>query len=619
VETKTIVGTEPSRLRPVAHASQGAMRTSRRAAGRAVLATLVGACVHLYLQVQMLLSLPNFSFHRFKLYYSSDQLSYLGIAINVAHGHSGSTEPFTETGVSHYPRLYYEVMGLLSRVTGVDTVVTWWLMGLALQFVLACFVGWALYVTTRRWWTAILAPLPFLIGTFAGVLHGSFLSKTPSGAVMWGPFALMFPLNGGTAGVSLAACAVLGLLVAGWRGFRLRPTMLAGIFAAICLGIVGNMQTYSFIGLCYVLLYSTALYGLQSQQARRRWPLPAASAALLAAILLVGSSLAAHVGPLPLFMLGLLPALPGYFVVCRLTSWRLLWVTLLGVVLALPTTVDTLLGLAQKDPFLVYRQTSTGNNGTLGIPISSFLGHGAVAILLVLILVLVPHAKSKLIRSYALGAFLAWSLLSFNDHWGPTQEPYRFWIDEFMLVLITGFPLLAGVAVGALREARRRPPTIAALIGLSLAVWVSIAALSAKDWLVFNDAARAMGVTWWPSPRSAAIASVVSEMPPDGIVLSDTCTDLLSLKAITGARVAFYNYGLAWPDHHLQLTKLQADRRHSQLDSAVTRAAGVDYLLSDSHCRMPANTQGKVQLVGSSTYVDAQGKSATLRLWKITA
>jgi hypothetical protein len=567
----------------------------------------------------MLLGLPGFSLHKFKLYSSNDQISYLGIAINVAHGHSGSTEPFTETGISHYPRLYYVVMGLLSRASGVDTVVLWWVMGLALQFVLACFLGWALYITTRRWWAAILAPLPFLIGTFAGVLHDNYFSRTPAGAVMWGPFAMIFPLNAETAAISLAACALLGLLIAGWQDFPCRPTILACVFAAICLGIAGNTQTYSFIGMCYVLLYCTALYGLQSQQARRRWLLPVASAVLLTAVLLLGTSLAARIGPLPVFVLGLLPAVPGYLVVCHLTSWRLLWVSLGGVVLALPTMVDTLIGLANKDPFLVYRQASTAALGTRGVPITSFLVHGAVAILLVLILWAVPHAKSKLIRSTALGAFLSWSLLSFNDHWGPSQEPNRFWIDGFMLVLVTGFPLLAGVAVGAVRETCRRPRTmVGALTGLSLMIWMSTAAVSAKDWLYFNDAARAKGVTWWPSPRSAAIASVVSRMPADGIVVSDSCTDPLSLKAITGARVARYNYGLAWPDHQLQLSTVQADQRHGELNSSVALSAGVDYLLTDSHCKMPRDSRDHLHAVGSRTYVDSQGRSATLRLWRIT-
>jgi hypothetical protein len=588
---------------------------------RAVAATLVGACVHVLLQVGMLLTLPNFSFRSFKWFFASDQIAYLSIALNVAQGRSGSTEPFTETGVSHYPRLYYVVMGLLSRVTGVDTVVMWWLMGLTLQFVLACFIGWTLYVTTRRWWMAMLAPLPFLIGTFAGVLKDDYLVRTASGGgVLWGPFALLLPLNGGTAGISLAACAVLGLLLAGWRGFPLRQTMLAGVFAAICLGVAGNMQTYSFIGLCYVLLYSTALYGLQSQRAARRWPLPVISAALLAAVLLVGSSLAAHVGPLPVFVLGLLPALPGYLVICRLTSWRLLWVTLLGVVLALPTTVDTLRGLAQQDPFLVYRQASTGAQGKQGITVEAFLLHGAVAVLLLLILMLAPHAKSKLIRSYAIGAFLTWSLLSFNDLWGPSQEPYRFWIDQFMLVLVTGFPVLAGVAATTLRETRRRPRTMVAfLTALSLAIWIPLAAVSAKDWLIFNGVARTMGISWWPSQRSEAIASVVSLMPKDRIVVSDRCTDALSLKVITGARVAHYNKGLAWPDHHLQIATLENRLVRGELNSALALEGGVDYLLTDSHCKMPKRSEGHVQQVGSRTYVDAQGKPATLRLWKITA
>jgi hypothetical protein len=157
------------------HVDNGTRRRPLRASRWAVGATLAGACLHVYLQVQMLLSLPNFSFHSFKKFYISDQVSCLAIASNIAHGHSGSVEPFTETGVSYYPRLYYVVMGLLSRTSGVDTVVTWWVMGLALQFVLACLIGWTLYITTRRWWTAFLAPLPFLIGPFAGVLHSAIL------------------------------------------------------------------------------------------------------------------------------------------------------------------------------------------------------------------------------------------------------------------------------------------------------------------------------------------------------------------------------------------------------------------------------------------------------------
>jgi len=48
--------------------------------------------------------------------------------------------------------------------------------------------------------------------------------------------------------------------------------------------------------------------------------------------------------------------------------------------------------VAQKDPFLLYRQASTGNSGTGDIPFIYLLVPGAAAILLVLILMLVPHA-----------------------------------------------------------------------------------------------------------------------------------------------------------------------------------------------------------------------------------
>jgi hypothetical protein len=103
------------------------------------------------------------------------------------------------------------------------------------------------------------------------------------------------------------------------------------------------------------------------------------------------------------------------------------------------------------------------------------------------------------------------------------------------------------------------------------------------------------------------------------MVVSDTCTDPLSLKAITSARVAYYNKGLAWPDHHLELTKVEDDLSNGVLNSAVALKGGVGYLLTDSHCMMPIQSEGHVRPVGSRTYVDAKGKPATLRLWKITA
>jgi hypothetical protein len=158
----------------------------------------------------------------------------------------------------------------------------------------------------------------------------------------------------------------------------------------------------------------------------------------------------------------------------------------------------------------------------------------------------------------------------------------------------------------------------ATLTALSLTIWVVAATVSGKDWLVFNDAARTAGVSWWPSPRSGAIASVMAEMPQGAMVISDRCTDLKALKLISGARVAFYNLGLAWPDNRLLFTRLADQRDRGELDRAVALEIGVGYLLTDSHCSMPVSTTGTLRPAGSSTYLDEHGKPAGLRLWKIT-
>ena len=50
----------------------------------------------------------------FRLYFANDQLSYARIATNVANGGPWFSEPFTHTGTSYYPSLWYFTIGLFS-------------------------------------------------------------------------------------------------------------------------------------------------------------------------------------------------------------------------------------------------------------------------------------------------------------------------------------------------------------------------------------------------------------------------------------------------------------------------------------------------------------------------
>ena len=64
-----------------------------------------------------------------------DQLGYLAIVANVAEGDMSLREPVTETGNNFYPRSYYTVLGLVSRVTGWHPVTTWNVSTLMIQLV----------------------------------------------------------------------------------------------------------------------------------------------------------------------------------------------------------------------------------------------------------------------------------------------------------------------------------------------------------------------------------------------------------------------------------------------------------------------------------------------------
>ena len=79
-------------------------------------------------------------FHGFRNYFSNDQLSYAAIATNVANGHLALVEPFTRTGSLFYPSLWYQVLGLFSRVTGIPVEATWQLFGSLVVCVLIAFL-----------------------------------------------------------------------------------------------------------------------------------------------------------------------------------------------------------------------------------------------------------------------------------------------------------------------------------------------------------------------------------------------------------------------------------------------------------------------------------------------
>ncbi len=177
-----------------------------------------------------------------------DQLGYLAISANVANGHFDLTEPVTMTGVNHYPRLYYSIVGVVAHAFGLPTVMSWNLVSLVLQFLAAFTVGLVAARLSGRWWVGLLAPVPFLTGVFAYASQpGRWYTLLEAHAVLWGPFGVLFSNNAETAGLSVGII-VLGALVWAWSSEIPRAArVVITIAAAAAVGALSSFQTYSFL------------------------------------------------------------------------------------------------------------------------------------------------------------------------------------------------------------------------------------------------------------------------------------------------------------------------------------------------------------------------------------
>ena len=74
-------------------------------------------------------------------FFPNDQMSYAAIATNVSQGNLGFVEPLTETGVSHYPSLWYYLIGIVSSVTHLPVWVSWTILGLMILSAAVVTVG----------------------------------------------------------------------------------------------------------------------------------------------------------------------------------------------------------------------------------------------------------------------------------------------------------------------------------------------------------------------------------------------------------------------------------------------------------------------------------------------
>lgn len=596
----------------------------------AILVVSAAVIVHLIAQVSMLVRRPDWSLSSFRNYFASDQLSYMGIVADAAHGHFGNFEPFTETGSIYYPRFYYLVVGGAAHLFGIQPTTAWSIGGILAQITLVVVIAVTCILMSGKIWTGVLGAGPFLIGTFSTLTNNNWYTQLNSHAVLWGPFGVFFTLNAESAGLAAGGIALLVLLLAYTRARGRTTRIVLASAASLIIGGLANVQTYSFLTTVYLAIFVAAAWAVMT--ARRRLYLYL-SIVLIPILFLVGPIIAQRGSPLITLIFGLLPAVPG--VILLLVRTRGLAALYFGftALAASPSVLGTLIGLSNRDPFLVYRVASSKNLG-VEWP-AGFVAAIALGVPLALVFAAGLHRRRPLWIAYPVGVAVAWVLLSTNDIWGANQEPYRFWIDCFALISITLLPILLTVVQEYLftrsrvapvrdeigeagREAEipiRRPIRVVSLVALVLLAALLI--LSMHDWVRFYRSGNYQSLISYSGPRESAMAKA-AHGAGHGLILTDPCINPQSLKIVSGARDVYMNFGMAWPEKYEDVLSLESSTANSILDIPTAVDAGVGFVMTDSACasNWPTKYQSSLVKVDSSSYVVGAADEQIV-LWRL--
>lgn len=572
--------------------------------------TFTGSLIFSFISAWILLRLPgNFNpvSNVFRGYFPSDQLSYAGIAASAKSGSLGLVEPFTQTGASFYPSWWYKLIGIFANLTGLEVSAAWSVLGFGVVFGSIIFIGFAAWRLSGKAWAPLVIGLLLWIGPLASILFDNWFIDLDSHAVLWGPYGALYPLNGEAAGLMLGSSSlVLGYWVISrptWP--KLARYFLLGL-AGLGLGVIANFQTYSFLTLSAVTLWISAVGGLLKSRSRR---LLIASAVMLVAVLIIGPLIRETVGALPVYALMLVPTIPGLWALVRLSLSLAITGLVFFVLGALPQVAWMISGTLAKDPFLTYR---VDQSAELGVPLWAFIVFGSPVLLAWGAILRVQILRNGT-REIALlvGWFIAFVVLSFNNFWGFGQEPYRFWINSVVI-----FVFIAAITLPSAEMSSYFSTRSTAILST-----LAIVLVAASFWNVgsFRTYVASQGNIDFESPQMKSISELVSgNFSGQGLLTAEPCINPRHLKVVTGAPVAFYNLGLAWPEKKAEIDAVITAGDAGVLDTDLMRSAGISYLLTDSACPTawdPSTQMGVAEVAQLDYQVDADVR--TLILWRI--
>jgi hypothetical protein len=425
----------------------------------------------------------------------------------------------------------------------------------------------------------------------------------------------MFALNGASASLAIAAALFMSLLAVATRYPGRRALLVVALLVGAGIGLLANIDTYSFITASYFALYGLATFALASHG--RWWPV-ALSLLLVVVVFVLGPGFASSAGRLAALVVGLLPAIPGISI--AVVRWRKLVIAplLVAIATAAPQVVGVWTALEAGNPFLKLREASSVN---LGVSFEDGV-LCAVPLLVPLILILLAglHRRRPLWIAYATGVSVAWFLVATNDVWGPNQEPYQLWVDGFALTAFSIIPIVLDVGLMYLSPSRRRGEGASrpwrAVIASLLVLSVSVALVSSIDWYRFyrSQENQTMSLS---TPPDRSMEIVAKQLDNEQLVMTDPCVDPEVFKAVTGARVDYYSPGLAWPARYKQINRVTESALSGVLRAAWLRAAGIGWLVTDAAC--PVNWAKEFSRLLTRTATSRYGSrpDQVITLWRL--
>jgi len=557
-----------------------------------------------------LLRLPealNPAANLFRGYFPNDQLAYAGIAASAKAGNFGLVEPFTQTGVSFYPSWWYKIIGQFADWTGLEIPAAWSFLGLSVILGSVAFIGIAAFRITGRAWAPLVIGVLLWIGPLSSILFSNWYVNLDSHAVLWGPYGALYPLNAEVAGLAIGGSAlVLGYWTLSRPQWSRNKRLALFAVAGLGLGVIANFQTYSFLTLTAVVFWVMAVTGLLQTRSRQAFLVTVGSLFL---VLLAGSFLRDVIGSLPIYVLMLVTTLPGLWLFARERLAIMSTGLVFYLIGAAPQIIWMISGTLNEDPFLTYR---VDQSGALGVPLWAFLALGS-PILVTWFAILWAQVLRNGVKEIALlvGWFIAFVLLSFNNFWGFGQEPYRFWID-FVIVFVFIAALTIPTALNRSILSRR---------GLVGVIALAVVLVGASLWNVGGFRAYVASQTSidFDESRVKAITELVAvNSTSEELIVAEPCIDPGTLKVATGARIAFYNLGLAWPDNKEALDAVLESSKAGTFDIDQMRSAGITQLITDSSCPTiwyPGGIMGVAQ-AGSVEY-SSQSGNQRVDIWQI--